>query len=93
MTEQTETAIPAAEHERRAAWVAHVRNLHRSKRLAALIGCAIAVGLMLWGRGERGPEWAVTAGLVLVAASWALLIFVMIDRYSWVKKNPYKPGG
>ncbi len=82
----------AAEHERRAAWVARVRNLHRNKRLAALMGCAASIGLMLWGRGAGGPDWAITAGLALVTASWLLLIFVMVDRYRWVKRNPYRPG-
>lgn len=78
---------------RRIAWVSQVRGLHRNKRVGALMGCALAIAMMLWSRFAGGPAWALPAGLAVVGASWAVFLFVMVDRYRWVKANPYRPGG
>jgi hypothetical protein len=73
------------------AWYAHVRSMHRNKRLAGFAGCAVAIGLLMYGKFTPGaPPWMTGAGLALAGISFALFIFVMFDRLRWVNKHPYK---
>lgn len=80
-----------AEPDTLQAWYAHVRNMHRNKRLAGFAGCAVAIGLLMYAKFTPGaPAWMTGLGLGLAGVSFALFIFVMIDRLRWVKANPYK---
>ncbi len=79
------------ERSERLAWIAKVRGLHRNKRMAGFAGTMAGAGILLWWKfTPAAPEWAMWAGGGLLVASWALFIYVIVDRYRWVKQNPYK---
>lgn len=82
-----------AEHERRVAWITRVRTMHRNKRLLGLAGILLGASLVAWARFSPGqaPQWALTAGFAVLGVSWLVFIYVIVDRWRWVKKNPYKP--
>lgn len=76
--------------DRRKAWIVKVRGLHRNKRMACFASIMAGSGVLLWWRlTPLSPVWAMWCGAGLLAAGWLLLIFLMIDRYRWVKANPY----
>ena len=85
---------PDPEHERRIAWIAKARGLHRNKRLVGFAGIILGAALVLWARQspDQAPAWALTTGFAVLGLSWALFIYVIVDRWLWVKKNPYRPG-
>ncbi len=84
---------PDAEHQRRLAWVQQVRQMHRWKRAVGVIGCAIAVVLMLWSKyaPASAPAWSTQAGLAVAAASWLLFVYIIVSRMIWVRRNPLNP--
>jgi hypothetical protein len=81
----------AADLDRRARWIDTVRRMHRWKRLGGYLGCVLGACLMLWGRfsPEEAPDWAFAAGLAIIVFSWLLFIFVLVDKWRWVKAHPY----
>lgn len=93
------SATPASppldeEHQRRVAWITKVRNMHRNKRMIGLAGIILGAALVAWSRfTPDAPSWALTAGFTVLGVSWALFIYVIVHRWLWVKRNPYKPGG
>jgi hypothetical protein len=90
----SELATNSAEDPERAgrlAWISQVRGLHRNKRMLGFAGIIAGAGVLLWWKfTPAAPDWALWSGGGVLFASWLLLIFVIIDRYSWVKKNPYR---
>jgi hypothetical protein len=81
------------EHQRRVAWVTKVRNMHRNKRMLGLAGIILGASLVAWSRFTLdAPQWALPAGFTVLGLSWVVFIYVIFDRWRWVKKNPYKPG-
>lgn len=81
-----------AEKERLQAWYDKVKKMHRWKRFAGIVGCCIAVIILLLGKyTDNPPTWAIPVGLVVAGLSWALFIYIIVDRWLWVKRNPYKP--
>lgn len=91
MTEPATTSDP--EDARRIAWFQQVRALHKWKRAAGVIGCILAVILMLWSKYSpaTAPPWATLAGLVIAGLSWALFAFVILARMMWVRRHPLNP--
>jgi hypothetical protein len=86
--------MTSPEPETLQAWYAHVRNMHRWKRMGALAGCAIAIGLLMWAKFTPGsPMWMLALGFAVAGASFVTFIFVLADRLRWVKSHPYKPSG
>jgi|SRR5690606_9058354 len=83
-----------AEDERRTAWITKVRTMHRNKRMLGLAGILLGAALVAWARfsPDAAPEWALTAGFAVLGVSWLIFIYVIVDRWLWVKKNPYKPS-
>lgn len=80
------------ELERRLAWLKNVRGLHRQKRMIGFAGILAGAGMVLWWKLTPGtPDWAMWAGSGLLGGSWLLFVYVIIDRWRYVKKNPYKP--
>lgn len=91
MSEAAPTRDP--EHESRLAWLRKVRGLHRQKRMIGFAGILAGAGMVLWWKLTPGtPDWALWAGSGLLAASWLLFVYVIIDRWRFVKNNPYKAG-
>ena len=91
----TSASTPPAdeEHQRRVAWITKVRNMHRTKRMLGLAGIILGAALVAWSRFTlTAPPWALTAGFTVLGLSWIVFIYVIFDRWRWVKKNPYKPG-
>ena len=88
-------ALPAPdpEHDRRLAWITKVRGMHRNKRLLGLVGIVLGAVLVMWARlsPEQAPDWSLYAGFGVLGVSWIVFIYVIIDRWRWVKKNPYRP--
>jgi hypothetical protein len=84
---------PDPEHDRRIAWITKVRGMHRNKRMIGFAGIILGAALVLWARFSPGqaPAWALYAGFGVLAASWIVFIYVIVDRWRWVKKNPYRP--
>jgi hypothetical protein len=91
----TSAAPPAdEEHQRRVAWITKVRKMHRNKRMIGLAGIILGAGLVAWSRfTPDAPSWALPAGFAVLGLSWVVFIYVIVDRWLWVKRNPYKPGG
>lgn len=88
--------LPASadpEHDHRMAWITRVRRMHRDKRMIGFGGIILGAALVVWARmsPDQAPAWALMTGFGVLAASWALFIYVIVDRWRWVKKNPYSP--
>lgn len=83
------------EHERRLEWLKKVRLMHRNKRMLGFAGIILGACLVVWARLSpfEAPAWALMAGFMLLAVSWAVFVYVIWDRSQWIKKNPYKPPG
>src|SRR5689334_16120019 len=81
------------EQQRRLAWITKVRTMHRNKRMIGFAGIILGASLVVWARlsPEQAPSWALYAGFGVLAVAWLLFIYVLVDRYRWVKNNPYKP--
>ncbi|HEX5006217.1 MAG TPA: hypothetical protein VFV70_03835 [Hyphomonadaceae bacterium] len=81
------------EHQRRVAWITRVKNMHRNKRMLGLVGIILGASLVAWARFSLdAPSWALPAGFAVLGVSWVVFIYVIYDRWRWVKNNPYKPG-
>jgi len=89
----TDPASADPEDARRIAWFQQVRGLHKWKRAAGVIGCILAVILMLWSKysPDTAPAWATPVGLGIAAISWALFAYVVVARMMWVRRNPLEP--
>jgi hypothetical protein len=80
------------EHEQRLAWITKVRSLHRSKRLIGFAGIILGASMLLWWKfTPTAPDWSMWGGIAALAVSWILFIYVIWDRWRWVRNNPYKP--
>ena len=81
------------EHQRRVAWITKVKLMHRNKRMLGLAGIVLGASMVVWARFSLdAPSWAWPAGIAVLGLSWAVFIYVIFDRWRWVKMNPYKPG-
>jgi len=77
----------------RLAWITKVRGLHRNKRVIGFAGIIAGAGMLLWWKMTPvAPDWAMWAGGGILALSWLVFVFVIYDRWRYVKNNPYKPG-
>jgi hypothetical protein len=87
------SAPKGPEQTARAAWLLKVRTMHRNKRALGLAGIVLGACMVVWSRvSADAPSWALYGGFGVLAVSWAIFIYIIIDRFLWVKKNPYKPG-
>ena len=91
---ETQPASTDPEHQQRLAWISKVRTMHRNKRVIGFAGVILGAALVMWARlsPDQAPAWALPAGFGVLAVSWALFIYVIVDRWLWVKRNPYRPG-
>ena len=48
--------------------------------------------VLWWKMTPQAPEWAMWAGSGILLASWLLFVFVIFDRWRYVKNNPYQPS-
>ena len=82
------------EHRQRLAWLTKVRTMHRNKRMIGFAGIILGASLVVWARlsPDQSPSWPLMAGFGVLGASWVLFIYVIIDRWLWVKRNPYRPA-
>lgn len=88
---------PAAEHDpelaSRLAWISKVQGLHRNKRMVGFAGIIAGAGMLMWWKmTPQAPDWAMWGGGGILLVSWLLFVFVIIDRWRYVKKHPYQPG-
>lgn len=88
---------PAANHDpelaSRLAWIAKVRGLHRNKRMIGFAGVMAGAGMLLWWKmTPQAPDWAMWTGGTILGVSWLIFVFVIFDRWRYVKNNPYKAG-
>ncbi len=92
MASEPSTTPDDPEREHRKAWFTKVRGLHRNKRMAGFAGIMAGAGILLWWKfTAAAPDWAMWAGGGLLVLSWLVFIYVIVDRYRWVRQNPYKP--
>ncbi len=83
---------PDPELAARLAWIARARGLHRTKRIIGLVGVVLGACLVVWWKLDASvPDWALWTGIGVLVASWAIFVFVIVARWMWVKKNPYRP--
>ncbi len=79
-----------SELKARVEWIDKVRSLNKRKRFAGYIGCIVGIFILAWGRfGIDAPSWAIPLGLAVVAVSWLIFIYVVYDRWRWMKNNPF----
>ena len=91
MTEPAADQDP--EHARRLAWVANVRGLHRNKRMIGFAGIIAGAGMLTWWKMTPGaPDWAMWTGGGILALSWLVFVYVIFDRWRFVKNHPYNPA-
>ena len=69
-----------------------IRLLHANKRLVGFAACLIGALFLVWGSQRAdAPLFAVPAGLVLIAAGWALFAYVIVMRARYVRTHPFEP--
>jgi len=78
--------------ERRLAYIEKVRSLHKNKRNAGFVGCLLGVVAMLFGRFRYSDysQILVWGGLAVVAASWAVIFYVSVQRANYVRAHPFE---
>lgn len=75
----------------RLAWIAKVRGLHRNKRMIGFAGVMAGAGMLLWWKmTPQAPDWAMWVGGAILGLSWLVFVFVIFDRWRYVRNNPYK---
>lgn len=85
---------PDAELAARLAWINKARRLHSIKRLVGLVGVVLGACLVVWWKLDPSvPDAALWAGIGVLVISWAIFVYVIVARWQWVKKNPYRPPG
>jgi len=83
---------PDVELAARLAWLNTARRLHRSKRLIGLVGVVLGACIVVWWKLDASvPDWGLWLGIAVLVVSWAIFVYVIVARWQWVKKNPYKP--
>lgn len=81
------------EHAARMAWLGHVRKLHHTKRMLGFAGIMLGAAVLIWWKLDvSAPAWALWTGMGVLVVSWLLFVYVIIARYLWVKKHPYRPS-
>jgi hypothetical protein len=83
------------EHQRRMEWLRKVRLMHRNKRMLGFAGIILGASMVVWARLSPGeaPGWVLYGGVGLLALSWIVFVYVIIDRSRWIRNNPYLSGG
>ncbi len=83
---------PDVELAARLAWINKARRLHHKKRVIGLAGVVLGACMVVWWKLDAAvPDWALWSGIGVLVSSWAIFVFVMVARWMWVKKNPYRP--
>lgn len=86
-----EASAPDPEHAQRMAWLNQVRKLHHVKRMIGFAGIVLGAAILMWWKLDAAaPPWALWTGVGILGASWVLFVYVIIARYQWVKKHPYR---
>ncbi len=76
---------------RRIAYVDTLRNLHKHKRLAGLMGCIIGVVLLGLARmREPHRDWLMWVALGVISVSWVLFGYVIYARTRYVRAHPFE---
>lgn len=88
----TDEQTPDSELAARLVWINKARRLHRNKRLIGLAGVVLGACLVVWRKLDgTAPDWGLWTGIGVLVVSWAIFIYVIVARWQWVKKNPYRP--
>jgi hypothetical protein len=84
----------AAQIERRVAYVRTVRGYKRHIHTAGFAVCLAGVLLLAWtatqGPGAHSPLGYGAVGVI--AAGWAILIYVVMARQAYVRAHPFDPN-
>jgi hypothetical protein len=80
--------------EKRVAYVEGVRAYKRHLHTAGFAVCLVGVLLLAWasmqGPGARSPAGYGAVGVI--AAGWAILIYVIVARRAYVRAHPFDPN-
>ena len=83
-----------ADVDRRVAYVREVRSQKRNLHTAGFAVCLAGVLLLAWastqGAGARSPLGFGALGVI--AAGWAILIYVIVARQAYVRAHPFDPN-
>ena len=79
--------------QRRVAYVQAVRAHKRSLHTAGLGVCLIGVLLLAWASQNGGAGSLMSyAGVAVIAAGWAILIYVIVARQAYTRAHPFDPN-
>jgi uncharacterized membrane protein (DUF2068 family) len=79
---------------RRAAYAQAVLALHGRTRNFAFVVCLLGVLALVASRYIwRAPMWTSFLAVGVIAAGWAMFVFVVLRRIAWVRAHPFDAGG
>lgn len=80
--------------QRRSAYVDALRAQGRPQRMAGFIACLAGVLILVIARFRLGGEtWLLWAGVGVIGVGWALFIYAVAQRLTWVRAHPFDPNG
>jgi uncharacterized membrane protein len=84
----------AALADRQSAYLDAMRAQGRPERLAGFIACLVGVLVLVIARFRLGGQpWLLWTGVGVVAIGWALFIYALARRLTWVRAHPFNPNG
>jgi hypothetical protein len=84
----------AADLQRRSVYLDTVRAQGRPQRFAGFVACLLGVMILIIGRYKLGAApWLLWTGAGVVAAGWALFVYALARRLTWVRAHPFDPNG
>jgi len=79
---------------RRAAYAQAVLALHGRTRNLGFVVCLVGVLALVASRYIwRAPMWTSWLSVGVIAAGWAMFVFVTLRRAAWVRAHPFDADG
>ena len=84
----------AAQLARQAAYVDTLRAQGRPARFAGFVACLAGVLVLVIGRFKLGgAPWLLWSGVTIIGVGWALFIYALVRRLTWIRTHPFDPNG
>jgi hypothetical protein len=83
-----------AQLARQAAYVDTLRAQGRPARFAGFVACLAGVLVLVIGRFKLGgAPWLLWSGVTIIGVGWALFIYALVRRLTWIRTHPFDPNG